>query len=196
MKKRITAVLLAAILLAGCGSGKENKEQIEALESRITAVDTELASMFGKIEDMHARGVIDDDFYKKFTDLDNKADECMEYAGNSPKTDELEKKVSELEALFAEFKEQLAVNYDENDAALMSELINLQLAAKEQAGLMQRALESGRITQEEYDEFVALRAQVDDYNNQADLEYNDEFRENFEEIRSRLTALEIGRAHV
>ncbi|MBQ8941711.1 MAG: hypothetical protein IJ062_07720 [Firmicutes bacterium] len=189
MKKRITAVLLAAILLAGCGSGKENKEQIEALESRITAVDTELASMFGKIEDMHARGVIDDDFYKKFTDLDNKADECMEYAGNSPKTDELEKKVSELEALFAEFKEQLAVNYDENDAALMSELINLQLAAKEQAGLMQRALESGRITQEEYDEFVALRAQVDDYNNQADLEYNDEFRENFEEIRSRLTAL-------
>ena len=189
MKKRITAVLLAAILLAGCGSGKENKEQIEALESRITAVDTELASMFGKIEDMHARGVIDDDFYKEFTDLDNKADECMEYAGNSPKTDELEKKVSELEALFAEFKEQLAVNYDENDAALMSELINLQLAAKEQAGLMQRALESGRITQEEYDEYVALRAQVDDYNNQADLEYNDEFRENFEEIRSRLTAL-------
>ncbi len=189
MKKRLTAVLLAAILLAGCGGNAKDKEQLEALESRITSVDTELASMFGKIEDMHARGVIDDEFYGKFSNIDVMADECMDYAQGSPNVNDLEKKVTDLETLFSEFKAQLDNINSENDAALMQELITVQLAAKEQAGLMQRALESGKITQEEYDEFSALREQVDKYNAQADMEYNDEFKENFGEIRSRLTAL-------
>ena len=189
MKKRLTAVLLAAILLAGCGGNAKDKEQLEALESRITSVDTELASMFGKIEDMHARGVIDDEFYGKFSNIDVMADECMDLAQSSSDVKDLEKKVTDLETLFSEFKAQLDNINSENDAALMQELITVQLAAKEQAGLMQRALESGKITQEEYDEFAALREQVDKYNAQADMEYNDEFKENFGEIRSRLTAL-------
>ncbi|MBR6401023.1 MAG: hypothetical protein IKS17_07375 [Firmicutes bacterium] len=190
MKKRIFALLLAAALLSGCGSSKQDTEKTEQLKTRITAVDTELASMYGKLSDMHEKGIIDDDFFNKFTALDARTDECMEYAEKSgAKADELEQMVKELETSLAECKAEFEDITGENDDALLQELISVQLAVKEQAGVMERALTAGRITQDEYDEFVGLLDEVNRYNAKADLKYDDEFRTKFGEIRSRLTAL-------
>ena len=190
MKKKITAVLLAVLMLSGCGKSEEDIKKIDDLKTRVTSVDTELASMYGKLEDMHETGLIDDEFYNEFMAIDTDADECMSYADKSgASADKLEEMVTKLEGDFAACKKRLDEINGENDEKLMQELIVLQFAVKEQGGLMKRALESGKITQEDYDEFIVLQKQVDKYNAETDLKYNDEFKAKIAEMRSRLTAL-------
>ncbi|MBQ9519299.1 MAG: hypothetical protein IJR59_05335 [Firmicutes bacterium] len=191
MKKRMTAALLAVFMLAGCGSkSEEDIQRIDDLKSRVTSVDTELATMYGKLEDMHETGLIDDDFYNEFMTLDSDADECMSYAEKSGvSADKLEEMVKKLESDFADCKKRLNEINGENDEKLMQELIVLQFAVKEQGGLMKRALDAGKITQDDYDEFIELQKKVDKYNAETDLKYDDDFRAEIAEMRSRLTAL-------
>ncbi|MBQ9604616.1 MAG: hypothetical protein IJR45_04295, partial [Firmicutes bacterium] len=76
MKKRILAGALALIMLAGCG-GKADEETVAAIQSRITAVDTEIGAMYGKVDDMYQTGRMDDELYNRFTELDERADELL-----------------------------------------------------------------------------------------------------------------------
>ena len=191
MKKRLTAILLAGMLLVGCGGQSgEDIEKIDALKTRVTSVDTELATLYGKLEDMHEKGLVDDDFYNEFMSIDTAADDCMEYAEKSNvSAKKLEEMVQKLESDFSSCKTRLEEINEDNDKKLMQNLIVLQFAVKEQEGLMKRALDAGKITQEDYDEFTELQKKVKKYNNETDLEYNDDLKAEITEIRSRLTAL-------
>ncbi len=188
-KKRIAAVLLAAIMLAGCGVSAEDKEKIEGLQQRVTSVDTEITSMYGRVEDMHSTAQIDDDTYNIFIELDDRAEKLKDEGDTTKDADAFEQSVQMLENDLEKFKKTLEEKESQNDVALSMELVEVSLACEEQEKLMQRAFENGKITQEQMDEFSGLKAKIDMYSNDENLVYDEKFKTSFNEIRQKLTTL-------
>lgn len=188
MKKRILAGVLVLAMLAGCG-GKADKEKVEAIQARITAVDTEISAMYGKVDDMYQTGRMDDDLYERFTELDERADELIGEAVTAKNASEMEERIKALEDDFASCKQAIDEINAKDDDSLASDLVVVSFAVEEQEKLMKRALESGKITQEKMDEFLELKERVDKFNSTETLQYDNKFKKDFGEIRQRLTTL-------
>ncbi|MBQ6554367.1 MAG: hypothetical protein IJL89_03950 [Firmicutes bacterium] len=188
MKKRILAGALALIMLAGCG-GKADEETVAAIQSRITAVDTEIGAMYGKVDDMYQTGRMDDELYNRFTELDERADELLGEAVTAKNASKMEERVKSLEDELAGCKQAIDELNEKDDDSLATDLVVVSFAVEEQEKLMKRALENGKITQEKMDEFLALKERVEKFNRTEDLKYDNKFKRDFGEIRQQLTTL-------
>ncbi len=188
MKKRFLAGALALMLLVGCG-GKADEEKAAELQSRLTAIDTEISSMYGRVDDMYQTGRMDDDTYSLFTEIDERADELMGEGVNAKNASKMEEKITALEGDFAKCRTAIDALTEQANDSLASDLVVVSFAVEEQEKLMNRALESGKITQEKMNEFLELKERVNVFNRTEDLQYDDKFRKDFGEIRQKLTTL-------
>lgn len=189
MKRKIIsaiAVIMALSCFTGCG---QDKEKLQELNTRLTKMETEMNSIYGKVEDLYSSKALSEKIYNDFMDTDKALEEVMEKAeSKNPDIDTLESDVNSLEEKVTTVVDSVEKAVEKNQNTLDREIVELKMICDELGEIMERALSQGNITQERMDEFTQLKNQVDLLDS-LEQTYNDDIKNQIKDIRSKLGAM-------